>query len=234
MDSLHLAGPELTSNTRRFKELVEILCAHLKSAGIHAVPYSNPSVQYFGALSLDRQAQLIMALDIQRAVFAAHLLEYKNLNDSLRLTFDFLRAMNWTTDSGLVSLAESDDHIVVYSRANHPVFISPDHFHYTSYTLEDFYCRHPLDLFRRPETIERILIKRLMLISQGQKPQIISNADIPPHTIEEAHSTQKRQGLVHSKVYASVFKGSEYLGYLSVNRGLPVGHKTVPQPARNY
>lgn len=231
MDFLQPIDKRLNSKASRFVNLLQLIQGYYEMAGLPVEAFDNPSVPHFSALFEDRQIQLVNALEAQVSIIEDHLRQYKDLDDSVMIILAFLRKMNWTTPPELMSIVDAHDYLAIYSRFNYMLFLSPNHFRLTSYTLEDLYCRPPLELFRRPATIESILVKRLLKVSDGREHKIIMNDDIPPHAISEAFSRERRQGVVRAKGYAPVFLNDESIGFLSANFGQSLSSRAMPQPA---
>jgi hypothetical protein len=204
---------------RRFRDLSQVLCEQLRLANIKAVPWRDSELPHFAKLSTFRQAVLLKCFEAQIHIFHTHLKYDRGLSDAWSLTESFLQEMRLTPSPDLIHFLDPEDYIAVYDQNQTMIFLTPNHFNITSYSLEDFYCRVWIEMFRRDEQIEKILWERIVPFAMRKQTKTVSNEDIPPHFLYEVSSPEKWSGTCQSKAYSPIFQNDSPVGFISINQG---------------
>lgn len=222
-------SPDLEKNY--FLHLTEQIQAVLKTQNISVLTCSSPELPFFSNLSADNQQGLLRNLEIYLELLIKLDKNKKNfLFVSQPLTLDFLKRVGLTPARDLVEFLENDDLVATYNDKQQMIFLTPNHFQWISYSLEDLLCRSWLELFQRNKLIEQVLIDRGQSLFKNSKGTTIQNLDIPPHTIIEAQSAEKRTATCYSKFYSPLFFNGKVAGMLSANKGALTTSRVLPTP----
>lgn len=221
---------EPSPHQARFLELAGHYCDLLNRTGIPAKPWLDSKIPHFSRLDSLRQSLLLKCLEVQIHVVGNAIQYNGNLMDSWSLIWTFLQEMNLTPAGDLLNYLTPDDYIAVYNQQHAMMFLSPNHLMHMTYSIEDLYCRSWMEIFRRDERIERVLVERAITFGQGKRRNTLSNEDIPPHVVSEVESPGMRLATCRSKVYSPIFQNGVPVGYLAANQTISSTSRVMPRP----
>ncbi|MGZ3693216.1 MAG: hypothetical protein ACXWQO_03360 [Bdellovibrionota bacterium] len=222
-----------SANHQRFIELAAHYCELLQREGIPAVAWHNPELVHFNSLDGLKQSILLKSLESQINIVSAAIANHISLMDSWSLIWAFLKEMNFTPSPDIANHLAPDDYIAVYG-SQMMIFLTPNHLQLMTYSLEDLYCRSWIELFRRDERIERVLMERAVSFFQGNRTQTLSNEDIPTHLLAETLSPGFRVATCRSKVYSPLFQNGVPVAFMSVNQAATTTSRIIPRPEAIY
>lgn len=202
--------------TRHFQETLRV-------AGMDAVPYRDTSLPYFTKMPSVLQEKLLESLAIESDIIAQIARSGADpVRSGKRLTLDFLKRTGLDAPDDLLLYLEDADHISIYNREQQMIFLSPNHFIWMTYSLEEVLCRPWFELFRRDPKVEQVLRQRAaMMITAGLR-ESVSNFDIPAHLVAETESPAGREVTCRSKLYTPLFRHGKAAGFLALNNGTVV------------
>lgn len=185
--------PKTPSVAHSFKKSAEELCTFIEQEGWAVRPYHQESLPFFLQLN-----------DVERAGAVELLRQYLEICQRVYSRGRRLKDMPFFVETALeyydykifpdtlVHLrAEPAKMVEFYSTKHTQFFRSLNFFEFTSYTIEDLYCRQWVHLYDREEAMTmRILSEaNAVLADQSQKPIIVPEA----HVIKERLSLERLQ-----------------------------------------
>lgn len=214
----------------RFKALSSRACDLLATEGVRARPWRGEDLPHFGRLHDGAQIELNHFLELYVQVIAEASRDKRSIMNSTKSMFNrFLALSGLTVAADLDGEMRDGDFLAVYNRDQQMIYLSPNHLHYMSYSLEDLYCRPWMSMFRRNEFIEKILFGRAYEFLTARCRSTRFNLDIPPHVIYEVDSPEKRSATCQCRLHSPVFRDGEMIGFVSINNPLFAMSKLLPR-----
>lgn len=180
----------VTPSLNIFKKLTEELSSLLENEGVAVRPYSDPQLVYFRVLTEKQQLETISGLKhfietatrVMRAgrsvkeaeFFVKTALEYFGLQPHPEF---LLRAY------------DLDVVVEFYSLSGIQLFRTFNYFEFTSYTLEDIYCRQWHDLYERSADLGQKMFVGVEDMVRSEDPQ--QSMIFGAHTIKERTSLER-------------------------------------------
>lgn len=203
---------------QNFRELSENIRKWAALKCITIQPFRDKGLSTFQGLPFEQQDAVLRHLKaLEIALWKATGLD-TSLLETVSVTSRALQEMGYTLAPEIIFQLEDSDSIIAYNKFQQMIFVSPNNFLLTSYSLEELYCRRWMDLFRRHDMISQVLIERATRLASSRPREPIMNTDIPPHSLIEVETDEKRAFICNSKFYAPIFLGNEPHGFIAVNR----------------
>lgn len=180
----------LGSSSEIFKKLTEELASFLEKEGVVVRPYAHPQLIYFRKMGEKSQLEVISGLKHFIEAAKRVLRQGKSLKDA---EFFVKTALNYfgVQPHPEFHLRAYDLDVVVefYTLSGLQMFRTFNYFEFTSYTLEDIYCRQWHDLYERPQAFSENMfteIEKLLVSGDPQKSLLFGS-----HTIKERVSLER-------------------------------------------
>ncbi len=206
---------------RRFQELTGAIRDLAAIDGIVILPWHDPALPNFFALTEKNQDAVLENLSSLVHVCSQLASKGESLWNARGLTSAFFKQVGLQLAPGVLENIQPSDLVAGYNRTQQMIYLSLNHFLLVSYSFEELYCRPWMELFRRHTMIEKVLIERCIRLVMGQSNSTISNEDIPPHTLTETESIDRRAAICKSRFYSALHCNGRPAGFISVNQGRP-------------
>jgi hypothetical protein len=131
------------------------------------------------------------------------------------LVEESLRHFNFTCDLKVEALIKPDYVVEFYGKDHRQIFRTFNYFEFTSYTIEEIYCRPWYVLYERDEAVTQQLIESVGPILEDQKMDPVF-FDMPEHSIEERTSLERIKMMAKEIAVTPLIQKNNLIGYLNV------------------
>lgn len=208
---------ETSQRLKQFKDLSEELCFLMEKEGWSVRPYNQESLPFFQQLDNEKQCEAIdllqQYLDVSKKVYQ----HGKSLKDKSFCMDIALQYYDYQVSPSIYEQVVASDKIVEFYRADQTQFYrSLNFFEFTSYTIEDLYCRQWLHLYQRPEALTQKIYQAATSFKDGEMS--------PPVMVEDAHVLIERLSLERLQVkmselfLAPLYQKTRFVGVAAVSR----------------
>ncbi len=207
---------------KQFKFLSEELSALIEKEGWVVRPYQSESLPFFHALSEEMKHAACDELAEYLTICRLTQSSGNSIADARFLVRQAREHHGFYYHEDVDKVIEKGD-VVEFYRTNHlQIFRTFSFFEYTSYTIEDIYCRPWFALYERDASVTEKMLAMGEPVFTGKQLTPIS-VDLGHHLITERASLERLQlRNVANWVAAPLFKGDEQVGYVSVLRVEPL------------
>jgi hypothetical protein len=218
-NGLALSRPGHDGNTSdKFVELALKIVEYAHQAGCAVRPLSYGSAPYFSAQTAEKKRDILSGMQVFVEICQLTLANGKKLDDARSLIWYGLSHLEMRFTSDLFDKITDGDIVEVYTSDNIQILRNFKFFEYTSYTIEDVYCRPWTDLFIRHDlekASETLAVMKKMITKEISST--ISLEYIGTHKIEEALSPFKYQYDYTIKYLSPLYdRGRNPLGYIMI------------------
>jgi hypothetical protein len=207
----------------RFITAIERLYEMARREDLKIERLHNPSLPYFTSLS---EADQLLALEkIEAMVHCATEITDNNLSlrSSPLFTKSYLKHMGYRVPDELWDKIDELDVIDVYGLDNRMKFACLRFLESLSYSLEELYCRHWMELYRRDrQDVVATLSTTIEEIFLGHHDGIVDMRGVPMHIVVEIDSCQKLQLIDRPKYFSPIFEKGHVVALMCVHRGAVV------------
>ena len=182
------------SPAQSFKSYAEELCAFIEQEGWAVRPYKQASLPFFLQLNDEAAAVAVELLKQYLEICKRVYLRGRRLKDMPFFVETALDHYGYQVfPRTLARLQAEPAKMVEFYSANHTQFFrSLNFFEFTSYTIEDLYCRQWVHLYDRDES----MTKRILI----QANAVLAGQVYEPILVPEAHVIKERLSLERLKV----------------------------------
>lgn len=202
---------------KHFKSLCEELSHLIEQEGWVVRPYQNENVPFFKSLPEEMKSPVCAELSeylkiCKRSQAAGH-----SITDARLLIREAQDHHGFYFDEDLHKVIEKGDVVEFYKLNHMQIFRTFSYFEYTSYTIEDVYCRPWYSLYERDEKItEKILqMAEPVFLGEQRTPLFL---DVGSHLISERSSLEKLKLRNKANWIAALYKDKKQIGYVNVIR----------------
>jgi hypothetical protein len=203
-----------------FIELASEIASLAKDDQINIVPFSDPTLPHFSALSDSQKERVLWQLRTLCEIGRRIRSKSESLADSKALLREFFDITEFLPPPDLMNWIKGDEFIDVWDDSHQLIIGNYVFFRVISYSLEEVYCRPWMQLFYRPnERAHELLLGLSMEILQGKHFTVVETRYIPPHLVSEIDSPRRAAAWITPKLFAPLFRDGKIVGYFVVNEG---------------
>jgi len=155
MHSSHLPSSLLT----KFRTHAESIALSIQDEGMLFRPYASRSLPYFCLLSTSEQNDVIENIATCDVIYKEARKNGGSLKDNRLLLKTALQKFGWHIDPDFYDKINDDHVIEIYNLQQTQIFRGFRFFCFSSYTLEDLYCRKWYHLYDRTEEDQQNIFK---------------------------------------------------------------------------
>ncbi|MBO9667234.1 MAG: hypothetical protein J7501_10530 [Bdellovibrio sp.] len=203
------------SNIIVFKKLSEELSRLIEKEGWLVRPYASSQLKHFMSLEKEEQNWVIHRLEDYLAICKKVHRAGRPLKDARFLVEEGLRHYNFSCDLKVESIIKPSYVVEFYGKDHRQIFRTFNYFEFTSYTLEEIYCRPWYVLYQRDEEVTRQLIESVEPIIEDQIMDPVF-FDMPEHSIDERTSLEKLRMMAKEIAVTPLVQTKKLVGYLNV------------------
>jgi hypothetical protein len=198
-----------------FRKLTEELSSLLEKEGMLVRPYSNPGLQFFQAMPEKQQLETISGLrhylEASKRVRRAG----RSLKDAKFFVDVALEYYGFVPHPDFEKLAFQPDVVIeFYSMAGMQLFRTFNYFEFTSYTLEDIYCRQWMHLYERPDAIVKNMFEDIEQMLKTN--DLMKTLSYGAHTIKERVSLERLEVVCEGIHVSALSKENQVVGLTSL------------------
>lgn len=213
----------MVDHSANFRNLSEELCQLIEAEGLSIRPYKIPTLPYFLQLTAEQKSSVLehlqSYLDICRKVRAK--------KHSLKETAFFVRTaleyFDFRVDENVFDSINTHTMVEFYSLNHTQIFRTLHFFEYSSYTLEDIYCRQWIHLYDRDPAVSQEFLSCAESMIRDGKELIVP--EIGEHFLVERASLEKLKFKARTLCIATLKKDQDIAAFLNVNISEPVLEK---------
>ncbi|MFM6929167.1 MAG: hypothetical protein ACKOX6_11925 [Bdellovibrio sp.] len=161
----------LSSLLTKFRTHAENITLAIQDEGIVIRPYASRSLPYFCLLSTSEQIDVVENISNCDAIYQEARKSGGTLKDNRLLLKTALKKFGWHIDPEFYEKIHDDHMIEIYNLNQTQVFRGFRFFCFSSYTLEDLYCRKWYHLYDRTEEDQQYMFKTVGEFLQQSPPQ---------------------------------------------------------------
>lgn len=210
------------SDEDRFRELALEAQRAAARDGFTLTPFRSPELPVFTAL--DREARRAACAKLERLVNVAAGVHASGhtLRDCRKVIWSFFKVVKLTPPSDLIDRLDDIDFVDVYGFDHQMIFANLPLLNAVSYTLEELYCRHWMELFGRSDGLLGTIRDTVVGITTGSIQNVVDLRHLPEHTAYEISSDARLSGRGHVRFFSPLFQSGATQAYLCVNRPLQI------------
>jgi hypothetical protein len=206
----------------RFVASTRRLANFLNKDGIPSVPFADPSVPVFSALSDIEKRHALWRVKSMNSLCEQVQGKGDYVNRCAITTRAFLEQSGFTSSPDLFQQFEEDDCVDIFNSSHQLIFASLRTFGLVSFTLETFFSRPWMELLSRDHYgVHEKLYQLSIDILAGKHTNTVSTTFVTDHICREINSIEKRSFIVFPRFFAPVFEGDQVVGYLCTNKIFP-------------
>lgn len=215
---MDLASAPLIS---KFRALCEELSYLIEKEGWVVRPYSHPEMNFFRKMtSAERQGTINRLKDYLQICRQTHQ-SGNQIKDARLLVRQGLKHFGFSCDVKVEDYIQSQYLVEFYGLDHRQIFRTFNFFECTSYTVEDLYCRHWFDLYKRDDAVNKAMFDSVVPILSGEmkEPRYFNN---PEHIVEERSSLEKLRYWAKEHCVCPLNQGEMVRGYLTILHVRPI------------
>ncbi|UXR63130.1 hypothetical protein EZJ49_08580 [Bdellovibrio bacteriovorus] len=209
-------SPKTPFAAQSFKKYAEELCAFIEQEGWAVRPYHSESLPFFLQLNESERESttelLRQYLEVCQRVYS----KGRRLKDMPFLVETALEYYGYQVfPQTLAKLRQNQSKMVeFYSRKHTQFFRSLNFFEFTSYTIEDLYCRQWVHLYDREESMTMRILSEANKVLAGDlsEPIFVPEA----HILKERLSLERLQVQMQNLQLEPLFKNGQSDGIMAV------------------
>lgn len=213
----------MVDHSANFRNLSEELCQLIEAEGLSVRPYKIPTLPYFLQLTEEQKSSVLQHLqsylDICRMVRA----KKHSLKETTFFVKTALEYFGFEVDKKVFDSIDLDTMVEFYSLNHTQIFRTLHFFEYSSYTLEDIYCRQWIHLYDRDPGVSQEFLRCAESLVLGSEQIIVP--DIGEHFLVERASLEKLKFKAKTLCIAKLEKDHKVAALLNVNVSEPVFEK---------
>lgn len=202
----------ITSNCDLFRRVSSEVANLAAQVGIQVVPFYNSSLKLFSQLKYDQQNEVIGALNVYLNIHKLTKADGESILNSSRVVWNALIQLGFKPTADLFSFLTEGNVIEIHDIQYRQIFRSLSFFQFCSYSLEDLYCTHIVDLYERDINLETELMAIASKIYRGDIDKTIDSG-LKPHIIREKSSHDRLNIHAHIKYLSPLYK-TDYSSHL--------------------
>lgn len=210
-----------TTPVVKFRTLCEELSRLIEQEGWVVRPYSHPAMNFFKQLSpREREWAVNRLQDYLNICRQAHR-SGNFIKDARFLVRQGLKHFDFSCDVKVEDYIQSKYVVEFYGLDHRQIFRTFNFFEFTSYTIEDMYCRLWFDLYRREESVTKFLFESVgpMMSGQSLDPVYFTTEE---HIVEERASLEMLRFWVKEYCVTPLIHKNALRGYLTILQVRPV------------
>lgn len=207
---------------KRFLEKSEELSHLIEKEGWVVRPYQSSALPYFRSLPDDVQHAACNELEKYLEICAEAQAAGHAIKDARLLVNYALKYNGLYFNEDVYKILEPGDVVEFYNLNHTQIFRTFNYFEYTSYTIEDIYCRPWFTLYERDENVTQKIIEMATPVFTGENLGVVF-LDVGTHLITERSSLEKLQLRNKGNWVAPLFDENDVqIGYVNVLRVEPL------------
>ena len=143
----------------RFRSHAESIAHLIHEEGMVIRPYASKALPYYALLSNSEQTEVVENIAAYDAICKEVHAAGSSLKDNKLLLKTALKKFGWTIPSDTYDKITDEHMIEIYNLNHTQIFRGFRFFCFSSYTLEDIYCRKWYHLYDRLEDDQQFMIK---------------------------------------------------------------------------
>ncbi|HEX7673274.1 MAG TPA: hypothetical protein VF412_03835 [Bdellovibrio sp.] len=207
----------MNNRIKMFLSFSEELSHLIENEGWAVRPYQSSTLPYFQALSDDLQDGVLKQIQDYLLICKKTMAEGYPIKDARFLVNKALEHYSMSFHEDVDELIEEGHAVEFYSLNHMQIFRTFNCFEYTSYTIEDMYCRPWYSLYEREDKIAEQLMVLAAPVLRGEYDGIM-RLEVPPHFITERASLERLQMLCESVWVAPLHDEKAQTGYICIQQ----------------
>ncbi|MDG0816087.1 hypothetical protein [Bdellovibrio svalbardensis] len=206
---------------KQFKILSEELSDLIEKEGWVVRPYQMDSLPFFSALSDEMKQSVCEELKEYLGICRQTQAAGHSISDARFLVNEAREHHGFYFHEDVNKLIEKGDVVEFYTSNHLQIFRTFNYFEYTSYTIEDIYCRPWFSLYERDDEVTKRILEMAVPVFAGKQltPLLL---DVGVHLITERYSLERLQLRNKANWIAPLFKDEDQIGYVNVLRVEPL------------
>ena len=127
-----------------------------------------------------------------------------------------LKHFNFSYDTAVEDHIEPQCVVEFYGLDHRQIFRTFNFFEFTSYTVEDLYCRFWFDLYRRDEQVTKDLFESVVPMISGKSMESVYFFNASEHIVEERASLEMLRFWVKACCVTPLIHNEVLRGYLTI------------------
>ncbi|MGE5085682.1 MAG: hypothetical protein ACM3MG_05230 [Bacillota bacterium] len=205
----------------KFRSLCEELSYLIEKEGWVVRPYSHPGMNFFKKLTSSERLWTTNRLSDYLEICRQTHKSGNQIKDARLLVRQGLQHFGFSCDVQVEDYIQPEYVVEFYGLDHRQIFRTFNFFEYTSYTVEDIYCQHWFDLYKREEAVTQFLIDSVQPLLAGKMKEPLYYK-CPEHIIEERRSLEKLRFWAKEHCLAPLNQGDVLRGYLTILQVRPV------------
>lgn len=178
-------------------------------------PYASKALPYYGLLSTSEQKDVIDNISAYNAICKEVHDAGGSLKDNKLLLKTALKKFGWSVEPETYDKFTDDHMLEIYNLQYTQVFRSFRFFCFSSYTLEDIYCRKWYHLYDRQEHDQQYMLKVANDFIQQSPPKTMQ-LEIRPQLIRELATLERLSNYSTIEWLVPVLKDGQLMGVMTI------------------
>lgn len=213
----------MVDHSANFRNLSEELCQLIEAEGLSVRPYKIPTLPYFLQLTTEQKDTVLQHLQSYLDICRTVRLRKHSLKETPYFVRTALEYFGFQVDETVFESIDTDTMVEFYSLNHTQIFRTLHFFEYSSYTLEDIYCRQWIHLYDRDLAVSQEFLRCAELMIKGGAQVMVP--EIGEHFLVERASLEKLKFRARTLCVATLKKGPDIAAFLNVNISEPVFEK---------
>ncbi|WII73732.1 hypothetical protein QJS83_07565 [Bdellovibrio sp. 22V] len=174
----------------QFRALSEELCRFIEEEGLAVRPYATPTLPYFFQLDEETQKEVVGRLSDYLNICRSVYKEGHQLKESSFFIRKALEYYGYEYNPNLFEFLRNGRDVGEFYTLHHTQFFRTlNYFEFTSYTIEDIYCRQWIHLYQRDEEISQLMFTKITtLVKENPQGSLYFSH---PHVLKERASLER-------------------------------------------
>lgn len=178
-------------------------------------PYSHPAMNFFKLLPPQDQQGAINRLEDYLNICRQTHRSGDLIKDARLFVHQGLKHFKMSWDTKVEDCIQSQSLVEFYGLDHRQTFRTFNFFEFTSYTVEDIYCRFWFDLYRRNDEVNKTLFESVGPMFSGESlASVYFDAD--EHLVEERASLEMLRFWVKPSCVTPLMQQGTLRGYLTI------------------
>lgn len=202
---------------QKFITLSKQLSFLVEQEGWVVRPYQNESLPFFSVLAEEQKIATCDELTDYLKICTQTQAAGHHISDARFLVNEAREHHGFYFHEDVNKLIEKGDVVEFYKTNHMQIFRTFNYFEFTSYTIEDIYCRPWFSLYERDKEITEKILTLAAPVFNGQQltPLFL---DVGVHLITERASLERLQLRNKANWIAPLYKDEDLVGYVNVLR----------------
>lgn len=203
----------------QFRTRLEFVAAIANKQGLDLKPYESSSLPVFSSLPLELKETVLNSIDFFVTVCNETLAAGEDAVTSQQLTWRAMRHFGFLPSQDLIARITSDDIVEIFDLNHVQIFRNFQFYRYSSYHLEDLYCRPWMELFRRPDPSVAMKLGQTLIEALTVKARGLIELEVGEHLVEETCSPKMNRYMLNVMYGSLLFDTSKQArGFAVVER----------------